>query len=123
MIIFLNTIHRHTKKIINFVVGRRTKQNISIITKSILQLNPKMIFTDKLSVYKVFIPYKQHNTRKKNTTVIEKNNLTLRIHLKRLNRKTICFSKTFEMLEATLKLYIWGEQLKEFLCTKSVRIT
>lgn len=101
-------INRNTKQIINFIVGRRTKRNISIITKSVLQLNPKLIFTDRLSTYKNLIPKNLHNTKKKNTTIIERNNLTLRTRLKRLTRKTICFSKNFEMLEATLKLYIWG---------------
>ncbi|WP_232829265.1 IS1 family transposase [Aureibaculum luteum] len=105
-------INRHTKKVVNFIVGRRTKRNISVITKSVLQLYPKMIFTDGLRTYRRLIPKKQHNTRKKNTTVIERNNLTLRIHLKRLSRKTICFSKNFGMLNATLKLYLWGDQLQ-----------
>jgi len=39
-------INRNNKKVVDFVVGRRTKRNISKITKSVLQLNPKMIFTD-----------------------------------------------------------------------------
>ena len=104
-------INRHTKQIINFIVGRRTKRNLSVITKSVLQLYPKRIFTDRLRTYVKLIPIKQHNTKKKNTTVIERNNLTLRTHLKRLSRKTICFSKNFEMLEAVLKLYFWGNQL------------
>ena len=78
----------------------------------VLQLYPKRVFTDRLRTYIKLIPKKQHDTRKKNTTVIERNNLTLRTHLKRLSRKTICFSKNFEMLEATLKLYIWGYQLQ-----------
>ena len=58
-------INRHTKKIINFIVGRRTRQNISVITNSVLQLQPKMIFTDRLKSYLTLIPKKQHNTRKK----------------------------------------------------------
>lgn len=101
-------IDRHTKQIINFIVGRRTKRNLSVITKSVLQLNPKQVFTDRLTTYKNLIPKHLHNTRKSNTTIIERNNLTLRTHLKRLSRKTICYSKNFEMLEATLKLYLWG---------------
>ena len=105
-------INRHTKQIINFIVGRRTKRNLSIITKSVLQLYPKRVFTDRLRTYKKLIPKKQHNTRKKNTTIIERHNLTFRTHLKRLSRKTICFSKNFEMLKATLKLYIWVYQLR-----------
>ena len=105
-------INRNTKQVVNFVVGRRTKQNISIITKSVLQLHPKMLYTDGLPTYKKLIPKKKHNTRKKNTTIIERYNLTLRTHLKRLSRKTICFSKSFKMLNATLRLYLWGYQLK-----------
>lgn len=104
-------INRYTKQVINFTVGRRTKRNLSVITKSVLQLYPKQVFTDRLNTYTKLIPQKQHNTIKKNTTIIERNNLTLRTHIKRLSRKTICFSKTFEMLEATLKLYFWGSSI------------
>lgn len=70
-----------------------------------------MVFTDGLPTYKVIIPKSCHNTTKRNTMIIERNNLTLRTNLKRLARKTICFSKTFEMLEATLKFYFWGDHL------------
>jgi IS1 family transposase len=104
-------INRYTKQVINFTVGRRTKRNLSVITKSVLQLYPKQVFTDRLNTYTKLIPKKQHNTIKKNTTIIERNNLTLRTHIKRLSGKTICFSKTFEMLEATLKLYFWGSSI------------
>jgi len=105
-------INRHSKKVISFIIGRRTKENISKVTKYILLLHPQKVFTDKLKTYKKLIPSQKHNTKKQNTTVIERNNLTLRTHLKRLSRKTICFSKNFEMLEATLKLYFWGYQLR-----------
>lgn len=101
-------INRETKEIINFIVGARNKRNISVITKSVLQLYPKMVYTDQLRTYNKLIPKKQHNTAKKNTNTIERNNLTLRTHLKRLSRKTICFSKNFEMLKATLKIYFWS---------------
>jgi len=104
-------INRNNKNIIDFVVGRRTKRNISKITKSVLQLKPKMIFTDGLSTYKSLIPKEKHNTRKKNTTIIERHNLTLRIALKRLSRKTINYSKNFEMLNAIMKIYFWGNSL------------
>ena len=101
-------INRNTKKVINFVVGRRTKRNLSLIAKSVLQLNPRKVFTDKLNTYKNLIPKNLHNWQKSNTTRIERNNLTLRTHLKRFSRKTICYSKNFEMAEAILKLYVLG---------------
>ncbi len=105
-------LNRNTKQIINFVIGRRTKENIALVTNTILLLNPKRVYTDRLSTYKSLIPRRIHNTRKKNTTIIERNNLTLRTNLKRLSRKTICYSKNFIMLEAILKIYIWGNVIK-----------
>lgn len=105
-------LNRSTRQIINFVVGRRTKENIALVTNTILKLNPKRIFTDGLPTYRSLIPKNLHNTRKKNTTIIERNNLTLRTNLKRLSRRTICYSKNFMMLEALLKIYIWGNFLK-----------
>lgn len=69
---------------------------LELLYSAVLQLSPKMIFTDRLKTYQTLIPKNKHNTRKKNTTVIERYNLTLRIHLKRLSRKTICFSKNLK---------------------------
>lgn len=45
-------INRNTKQVIDFVAGRKTRVNISVITKSVFQLFPKMIFTDRLPTYK-----------------------------------------------------------------------
>lgn len=104
-------MNRNTKQIVNFIVDRKTKVNLSVVTQSVLKLNPKYVYTDGLVSYRTLIPKNIHNTAKKNTTIIERNNLTLRTHLKRLTRKTICYSKKSEMLEASLKLYFWGYQL------------
>lgn len=40
------------------------------------------------------------------TQRIERHNLNFRTHLKRLHRKTICFSKTERMHDAVIKLYV-----------------
>jgi len=95
------------------MVGRRTRENISKVISSVLELNPKQIATDRLRTYGNLIPKRIHETRKSCTTVIERNNLTLRTRLKRLSRKTICFSKSLEMLEAILKIYFWGTSVFE----------
>uniref|UniRef100_UPI0038B39A68 IS1 family transposase n=1 Tax=Flavobacterium soli TaxID=344881 RepID=UPI0038B39A68 len=42
------------------------------------------------------------------TNHIERNNLTLRTHLKRLNRRAICFSKSLIVLVFVLKIYFWS---------------
>jgi hypothetical protein len=44
----------------------------------------------------------------RNTNHIERKNLSLRTHLKRLNRRTICFSKSLVILSACLRIYFWS---------------
>ncbi|WP_343791129.1 IS1 family transposase, partial [Wandonia haliotis] len=39
---------------------------------------------------------------------IERKNLTLRTHVKRLNRRTICYSKSLLTLSAIMRIYFWG---------------
>ena len=100
-------INRRTRQVIDFVIGARTKENISKVLKSIMQLSPKRIYTDRLPVFNYLITKDIHRSLRYKTNRIERNNLTLRTHLKRLTRKTICYSKSRVMLEACFKLYIW----------------
>jgi IS1 family transposase len=100
-------INRFTKRVIDFVVGKRTKENIGKVVAKLLLLNPRKIYTDGLNIYPSLIPTGIHNVFRYHTNTIERNNLTLRTHLKRLCRKTICFSKSIIMLAACLKLYFW----------------
>jgi len=102
-------INRNTKQVIDFIVGRRTKQNLKKIIDSLLQLYPKRVYTDKLNSYPGLVPQALHSTRFRGTNYIERNNLTLRTHLKRLNKKTICYSKSAEMLSTCLALYFWKQ--------------
>jgi insertion element IS1 protein InsB len=71
-------------------------------------MNPKKICTDVLNIYKTLVPERLHKVGLPNTRHIERFNLNLRTHLKRLSRKTICFSKSKELLEACLKIYFWS---------------
>ncbi len=99
----INKIKGH---VIGFCVGRRTKENLKKVTDTILQLNPKKIFTDGLNIYPSLIPGAIHKVFAYNTNKIERHNLTLRTHIKRLTRKTICFSRSEEMLYNCVKLYL-----------------
>ncbi|HEX2845848.1 MAG TPA: IS1 family transposase [Chitinophagaceae bacterium] len=54
------------------------------------------------------MPSDRHIANAYNINHIERNNLNLRTHLKRLSRRTICFSKSITMLEACLKIYFWN---------------
>lgn len=101
-------INRVTKKIIDFVVGARTKVNINRVIQRLLLLQPKRIYTDGLNIYPSLIPAAIHHVQAYRINVIERNNFTIRDHVKRLSRKTICYTKSIAMLVACLKIYFWG---------------
>lgn len=101
-------INKATRRIIDFVIGPRNKMNVGNLIEKLLALSPKRIYTDKLITYSSLIPPDIHRTFRYRTNRIERKNLTLRTHLKRLSRKTICFSRSICMLEASLRLYVWG---------------
>ena len=98
-------MNRKTKRVIDFVVGARTTQNASRLIEKLLALKPTKIYTDRLNIYPRLIPVGIHGLRQYATNHIERNNLTLRTNVKRLQRKSICYSKSIIMLESCLKIY------------------
>lgn len=101
-------LERKTKQVVNFNIGRRTKRTLQYVTNTLLLSNPKTIYTDKLVHYKSIINNAVHNTKPFGTNHIERKNLSLRTHLKRLNRRTICFSRSFIILQCVLRIYFWS---------------
>ncbi|MCB0738922.1 MAG: IS1 family transposase [Bacteroidetes bacterium] len=100
-------MERTSKQVVDFVVGSRNKENLAHVVNSILANNPKRIYTDHLNIYPTLIPKGVHRPSRFMTNSIERLNLTLRTHLKRLSRKTICYSRSKHLLEASLQLYFW----------------
>lgn len=100
-------IERTSKRVVSYAVGNRTNATLSIVIDTVMSRKPFKIFTDKLKHYKYLIPESIHRVIPRATNTIERNNLTMRTHIKRLNRKTICFSKCIIMLSAILKIYFW----------------
>ena len=100
-------IDKESSRVIDFKVGKRSKKNIKRVTDTLLLAESKQIYTDGLDIYRFVIPEKIHRVKRYGTNRIERKNLSLRTHLKRLNRRTISFSKTLLMLEACLKIYFW----------------
>jgi len=98
-----------TRNAISFSVGNRSNATLSKVIKTLQLSKAVKISTDKLKNYKYLIDPKIHSTKKRGTNHIERKNLTLRTHLKRLNRKTICFSRSLVILNSILKIYFWGK--------------
>jgi insertion element IS1 protein InsB len=101
-------IERNTREAIAIKVGRRTKLNLGKVIDKILLMNPRKIRTDFLPMYKTLIPEKLHRAGKTVINLIERSNLNLRNRLKRMVRNTICFTRNAKMLEACVKIYLWG---------------
>lgn len=97
-----------TGNVIDIVIGRRNKTNLRKIISTLILGNASKITTDKLNIYKELIPKEIHSTKFRGINKIERMNLNLRTHLKRLNRKTICYSKSLAMLTAIVKIYFWA---------------
>lgn len=63
-------------------------------------------FTDDWGAYQRQLDPEQHEVGKRNTQQLERKHLTLRTRIKRLARKTICFSKSTEMHDTVIGLFI-----------------
>jgi len=63
-------------------------------------------YTDGWGAYERHIEPALHRVGKRNTQKIERKHLTLRTRIKRLVRKTICFSKSIRMHDIVIGLFI-----------------
>lgn len=103
-------LNKATKRVIAFLVGKRTKENLKKIIDAVLNLNPAKIFTDRLNIYPSLIPEEIHNYKRRMTNHIERKNLHLRQQIRRLQRKTICFSRSENMLRNVVSLFFLAQQ-------------
>lgn len=101
-------LERATNKVVSFAIGKRTKRTLRNVINSLLLSDPKAIYTDGLRQYKSLIHANIHKVKRFCNNHIERCNLTLRTHLKRLNRRTICFSRNFSVLQCILRIYFWA---------------
>lgn len=99
---------RETKRVVTFSVGKRTNKTLNRVLDVLKLSEAKKVFTDRLKNYRYLIDARLHSVKRFGTNHIERVNLTLRTHLKRLNRRTICFSKSLLVLIAVLRIYFWG---------------
>jgi len=93
-------IHHDTSEILAYTFGKR-KESVFLKAFPI-----EIYYSDNWTSYKKHIEKDKHKIGKKNTQKIEKKNLTLRTRIKRLARKTICYSKTEYMHDIIIGLFI-----------------
>jgi len=99
-------ICHHTRIVLAFVFGGRT-DNVFLKLKDLLEpYGIGIFYSDNWGAYSRNLPVCSHIIGKSNTQRIERKNLTLRTRVKRLTRKTICFSKSECMHDIVIGLAI-----------------
>ena len=76
------------------------------LKKLLLPFGIKRYCTDGWGAYARHLPAESHEIGKHKTQRIEQKHLRLRTRIKRLVRKTICFSKTEEIYDLVIGLFI-----------------
>jgi insertion element IS1 protein InsB len=97
---------RKRKRVTAFVNGRRTGLNCAGLLKKLADSHVRGFHTEKWGSYRELLPEKKHAIGKEGTRNIERHDLNSRTHVKRLQRRTTCFSKSAEMHDAVIKLYV-----------------
>ncbi len=96
------------KRIIAHTFGARSKKTLKKLLKKLASFNVVFWCTDNFKAYSL-LPKNQHVVGKTFTQRIERENLTLRNRLKRLNRKTLGYSKSPKMHDKVIGTFIERE--------------
>ena len=93
-------------KVLAYVFGRR-KDEVLLKLKALLEpFGITRYYTDYWAAYTRHIEADAHQPGKRCTQQIERKHLTLRTRIKRLARKTICFSKSMQMHDIVIGLFV-----------------
>ncbi len=94
------------KRVLAHVFGPRNTLTLQRILALLSKFNIAFYMTDAWPVYRTKLSSVNHVVSKKYTQRIERHNLNLRTHLKRLTRRTICFSRSVELHEKVIGAFI-----------------
>jgi len=101
-----HAIDHHTGKVLAYVFGRR-KDDVFLKLKQLLEpFGITTFYTDGWGAYERHIEAEKHHVGKENTQKIESKHINLRTRIKRLVRRTICFSKTEQMHDLVIGLFV-----------------
>jgi insertion element IS1 protein InsB len=101
-----HAIDHLTGVVLAYVLGNRTDEVFLQLRKLLKPLGLVHFYTDAAGVYERHLPAQAHTVGKLHTQQIERKHLTLRTRIKRLARKTICFSKSVFMHDTVIGLFV-----------------
>lgn len=101
-----HAIDHCTGKILAYVLGSRQDEVFLKLKKLLEPFGIKKFYTDGLKTYERHLSVEIRQVSKYKMQRIERKHLTFRTRIKRLARKTICFSKSIQMHDLVIGLFI-----------------
>jgi insertion element IS1 protein InsB len=99
-------LDHQTGRMLAYVFGRR-EDHAWLQLKALLEpFGIRRYYTDGWGAYHRHLAPRQHVVGKRRTQQLERKHLTLRTRIKRLVRKTICFSRSVKMHDIVIGLFI-----------------
>jgi IS1 family transposase/transposase-like protein len=100
-----HAIDHHIGRVLTYVLGTRKDAVFLKLRALLAPFGITRYYTDKADIYRRHLPPAQHTVGKLTMQKIERKHLTLRTRLKRLARKTLCFSRSCVMHDLYIGLY------------------
>jgi insertion element IS1 protein InsB len=101
-----HALDHHTGRIVAYVVGSRADDAFLALKALLDPCGITRYYSDKWGAYRRHLPAEQHTVGKRYLQKIERKHLTLRSRLKRLARQTLCFSRSIDMHDLVIGLFI-----------------
>lgn len=99
-------VDHDTNTVLAYVFGKRKDIVFHELKKLLVPFGISRYYTDDWGAYERHLDAAKHEVGKRNTQKIERKNLNFRTWIKRLTRKTICFSKLEKMHDTVIGLLI-----------------
>lgn len=101
-----HALDHRTGKVLAYVFGRREDQALLELKTLLVPFGITRFYTDGWGAYQRHLAPALHEAGKHHTRQLERKHLTLRTRIKRLVRKTICFSKSTQTHDLVIGLFI-----------------
>lgn len=101
-----HAIDHRTGAVLAYVFGQRPDQVFLQLKALLAPFGITRYDTDYWGAYTRHLDPAEHSPGKRNTQQIERKHLTLRTRIKRLTRKTICFSRSTQLHDIVIGLFI-----------------
>jgi insertion element IS1 protein InsB len=101
-----HALDHRTGHIVAYVVGSRADDAFLELKALVDPFGVTRYYADKWGAYRRHLPAEQHTVGKRYLQKIERKHLTLRTRLKRLTRQSLCFSRSIDMHDLVIGLFI-----------------